>query len=180
MRLSLELTRADLASLLGSFLPLQVRLAGESERYLVIDAARSFELVPGVGLRLETSGQVHWEALGIALPLSVRSMTALARLDVPAGETRLRFAIAIERGDVVGVPALLDQTVVQKANDALARASLAWDFGKTLGRPLPLPPSLTPVSALVLRPTGGDVTVTAESVMLTIDIDGRMARDRAG
>jgi hypothetical protein len=179
VRLSLSLTRADLESLVASFLPLHVRLAGEGERYFALGAARSFEVVPGVGLRIETTGQIRWEALGIALPLTVRTIQAMARPHVPPGQTKLAFAIVIEQADFVGVPGFVDHTIVERANDALSRANLAWDFGKTLGRSLPLPPTLTPVSRVDLRVDGGEAALTAEGLSLTIDMAAAIARDRS-
>ena len=179
MRLTLALASSDVGSLLASFLPLQVRLAGDGERYLAIGAARSHALVPGVGLRLDTTARIHWEALGVGLPLAVRSLTALLRPSVAPGTTKLAFGFAIEAADFVGMPGFLDQSIVDRANEALARANLAWDFGRTLGRSLALPETMTPVSRVDLHVQGGEVTVTGDAVLVAVDLTTSVARDRS-
>jgi hypothetical protein len=166
---TLSLTTADVESLLSSFLPARIRLAGEGDRYLALGPLRSFALVPGVGLRIETSANIHWEALGIGIPLTVRVLTALFRPYIGSGGTSLAFAVTVEQADFVGVPGFVDQTIVDRANEALARASLAWDYGKTLGRPLKLSATLAPVSSLDLRPTGGEVAVTSDGIVFGIE-----------
>jgi hypothetical protein len=179
VKLTLFLTVADVETLLASFLPLQIRLAGEGQRYLAFGPMRSFSLVPGAGLRVETSANIHWEALGIGLPLTVRALTALFRPHIGPGGTTLAFGINVEQADFVGVPGFVDQTIVDRANEALSRASLAWDYRKTLGRPIRLSATLTPVSQLELRATGGEVSVTSEGLLFSIELAAGVSRDRS-
>jgi hypothetical protein len=169
---------ADVESLLASFLPLCVRLPGEGRRQLEIGEARSLALVPGVGLRVDTSAHIQWEALGIGIPLTVRSLTALFRPHIVAGGSALAFGVAIEQADLAGMPAFMDQTIIDKANEALARIDLAWSFGKTLGRPLPLPLAMSPVSRVSLGVSGSEVVVTSEGLSLSVDLDASVSRDR--
>jgi hypothetical protein len=178
VKLTLTLTSADIGSLLSSFLPLQVRFAEDGHRSLDLGPLRSFSVVPGVGLRVETSAHVHWEAIGIGLPLTVRALTALFRPQIGPGGTSLAFAITVEHADFVGVPGFVDQTIVDRVNQSLSRATLAWDYRKTLAHPINLPPTLTPVSQLALQATGGEVAVTSDGIVFSIDLDAAVTRDR--
>jgi hypothetical protein len=178
VKLTLTLTSADIGSLLSSFLPLQVRLAGDGNRYLELGPLRSFSIVPGVGLRVETSAHVHWEAIGIGIPLTVRALTALFRPHIGPGGTSLAFAITVEHADFVGVPGFVDQTIVDRVNQSLSRTSLAWDYRKTLGHPIKLSATLTPVSQLALDATAGELAVTGDGIIFSIDLDAAVSRDR--
>jgi hypothetical protein len=178
VKLLIQLTTADFASLLASFLPLSVRLSREEDRYFAIGSLKSFALVPNVGLRAEVAARIHWEALGIGLPLSGRSVRLLVRPSVPAGSTKLAFLFQVEDADIVGMPGIFDQTVVDKANQALARTHLSWDFGHTLGRAFPLSDRLSPVSRLLLRAEAGEVAIGDDGLSLAIDLSAATERDR--
>jgi hypothetical protein len=178
VRVTLVLTAADIEPLLASLLPLQVRLPGEGERTLEVGPARSFALIPGVGLRVDTSARVQWEALGIGIPITLRAVTAVLSPRVDPADRSLVFDVRLENADFAGVPGFADHVIAGRINDALSRARLAWSFGKTLGRPLPLPATMTPTSRVELGPSGGQVTVSSDALSFAVDFAPTVARDR--
>ncbi len=135
----------------------------------------------------------------MGIPLTMRSVTALfcprvgplarASAAEPIGSgrpTRRRTGSSsaghgrrkLEQADFVGVPGFVDQTIVDKANEALSHVNASWDFARTLGRSLPLPATLAPVSRVDLRVAGGEAVVTKDGILLAIDLDATVQRDR--
>lgn len=178
MQLCATLTSDDLTSIVEQITPLRVTL--RPRRVVSLGRPSKVELVAGAGLRIRGDAHFTWDAYGLTIPVTLRAWQVLL---VPSfapvkGRHVLAFNPMLEDLDLKGVPALLDARLAGAVKDGLAaqRGKLAWDFEKTLTVSKPLPAKLSPAGEWKLAPTGGNVTVTATEVKLTLDFGLKVLR----
>jgi hypothetical protein len=164
------IAKEDLAKVIGELCPLRITI-GEDGSVLLLDP-RDIGLVPGTGLRMTVTSEIHWPFLGIHIPVSIRSATLEVRpeiLDTPQGNT-LTFKLRLDDVDIAMLPALLDRGIVERVNKELEakHIELAWGFTKTLSHVFELPDALASARALDLRATAGRVQITTEAVALAV------------
>jgi hypothetical protein len=84
----------------------------------------------------------------------------------------LVFRLSLESADLKNVPSWLDKGIVMLINNQLESRGdeLFWDFGRTLARSVPLPPTLVGVSSLQLAVNNAAVAVTANAFELTLTL----------
>src|ERR1700716_537168 len=103
--------RDDIARLLGEALPLTIHFgAPETQHSLGLYDLEDVRLVPDVGLRVVCKARVHWPVLGIDLPISLKTLTAVLAPTIgkgPHGDT-LVFRAFIEHADFAGLPSGID------------------------------------------------------------------------
>jgi hypothetical protein len=136
--------------------------------------------VPGVGVRIAFTAKAHWPVLGIAVPVAVRSLTALLRPEIceEDGGAVLVFKIEIEDMSVAGLPRAVGRKVTEIANRELVskNARLSWAFGKTLSHSFRLPSSMPPLDSLDLTVKAGRVEVRSDGVRLAVSFDSAVRR----
>lgn len=179
MHLCAILTKDDLASAIEQLTPLQVTL--RQRRVICLGRPSKVELVDGAGLRVRGDARFTWDVGGLPIPVSLRAWQVLlvpsfGQLD---GRHVLAFDPVLEALDFKSVPMFLDARITAAINDGLAaqKNRLVWDFEKRLSLVRRLPDSVAPGGELVLGPSGGQVTVSADDVRITLDFELRVRRD---
>jgi hypothetical protein len=176
------LSKDNVISLVGDFLPLSVHLGENSDdgHYLELFEPREVSLVEGQGLRMTCGARIRWPILGIDLPLTVESVNLLLCPSVPGppDQGTLIFKLAVEGIDFAWVPAGIDDRIAEKINHELAKkhALLSWRFGDTLSHVFKLPRFLPPLDAVALDVAWGQVRVTNEAMVIAVSFHSRVLR----
>jgi hypothetical protein len=189
MHIAVELEEATLRQLLAELLPITILLDEAQSldgRWIRIDPVRALQFSVGEGIRLATSGALHWSLGPFPMTLTVQSLTLMLRpIIVGTGAVgRLLFRPVIEGADLQNVPAMLDRGIVKLVNRALERRSerLAWDFGRVLARHVVLPDALVPLEAARVDVETAELRVRADALELIVSLTthiSRVADDRA-
>ncbi len=164
------LTKEDLEEVTGQLFPLRITLGNDGN--VLLSDRRDLALLPGVGLRMTISAEIHWPVLGVHVPVSVRSATLEVRPEIvasPAGDT-LAFKLHLDDIDVSMLPGLVDRGIVDLVNRELEakHVELSWKFTDTLSHIFDLPEALASAGALDLRAATGRVKVTSEALALAV------------
>lgn len=169
------LTPRDCTDFIGTITPLRVDLGGD--RMLVVAPPRRVELVPDKGLRLQTAGHVVWTIAGVKVPVSIRIASLLLTPSIEQREDRdaLTFRARVERLDVRVLPDFIDETVLQRINDTLAKHDevLVWRFSKTFDRRFALPKRIESQAAIEVHTKWGQVRITESALVLAVSLDVR-------
>jgi hypothetical protein len=166
----------DLAKVVGELCPLRISIGADGN--LLLSDPREVALIPGEGLRMTVTSEIHWPVLGIQIPVSIRSATLLVKpeiVEAPQGPN-LTFRLQLDDVDIAILPALVDRGIVELVNKELAakHVELAWGFTSTLSHVFELPQALASVRALDLRATSGRVKVTHEALALAVLFQARV------
>jgi len=164
------LTKEDLEEVTGQLFPLRITLGNDGN--VLLSDRRDLALLPGVGLRMTISAEIHWPVLGVHVPVSVRSATLEVRPEIvesPAGDT-LAFKLHLDDIDVSMLPGLVDRGIVDLVNHELEakHVELSWKFTRTLSHVFKLPEALASAGTLDLRAATGRVRVTSEALALAV------------
>ena len=165
---------ATLEQLLGELTPLSVRLGdqGGPNRYFTIDRPTLLEFIPGRGLRIRTSAHAHWTLAGVPIPLTIESATLVLEpsLAPPPAAGKLLFTLKLEELEVKNVPNMIEATLMPLINEGLAvlEGPLGWDFAKTLGVKIPIPPKAAPLESFTLSAGSSSVEVTSEAIVMKL------------
>jgi hypothetical protein len=169
----------DCADLVASITPLTLQLGGP-DRVLVIQPPEQVEIVPDKGLRLRVAGHVVWTALGVRLPIRARVASllvtpAIVQVD---GHDALGVRLRVEKLDVDALPDFVDETVVHRINDTLARYddALVWAFARTLDRQLRLPARVASAASVDLHVKWGHLKITEGAMTLAISLGARAVK----
>jgi hypothetical protein len=170
------LVKSDLAELAAKFCPLRIHI-GEGGNVLLSEP-RDLELVPGVGLRMTVTSEIHWPVLGIQIPVSVRSAVLEVKLEIletASGDT-LTFRLHLDDVDISILPAFVDRKIVDLVNAELEakHVELSWRFAETLSHIFALPEALASASALDLRAASGRVRITSEGVAFAVSFQANV------
>ncbi|HEY0710213.1 MAG TPA: hypothetical protein VGG33_25605 [Polyangia bacterium] len=182
MQIVARLDETTLRTMLSELLPVTVLLdavpggsgATKDGRWIRLEPAHHVDFIAGEGLRLGTSGRIRWITAGVPLEATLHSVTVMLRPEVveDANGGRLVFRPELETADVKNVPSWMDRGIVAVVNGQLgARADeIAWDFGRTLGVAVPIPPMLEEISKLKIEVKGATVTVTEHDFELVLSV----------
>jgi hypothetical protein len=175
MRITAKLEEDTIKRLLDQLLPATVLLdEADKERWIRIERASHVDLVPGTGLRVATSGELHWRAAGLPIGISFHSARLMIEPLVVEDDHggRLVFRPSLEALDLKNVPSFLDGGVLAIINGRLAAQgdALAWHFGQTLAHAVPMPEALAPVRELKLGGQAGHVTVLDDALLFSLEI----------
>lgn len=185
MDLEVRLTRDFLNGLLHQFAPIRLHLtpADEDRRWVELEQPDVVELVPEIGLRIQSNGRLRYKMAGISVPLTIRRIELLLAPKVltPAPDDfRLAFELRIENADLELVPGLVDQALSGRINELLRAevTPLVWDFGKTFNKTVRMPERLEPLSHLLLHARGGQIRVDRGVVSLRIALAASLSRSK--
>ncbi len=172
------LSKGDLTALVAQFTPLKLRLGEDGE--LLVTEPGEVDLVPDVGLRVACKAKLKWPVLGVRVPATLNSLIVIVRPEIvktSIGEALL-FKLQIEHIDVAGLPAMIDDGILDHINRELAtrHVDLTWDFTSTLSHSFPLPEVLQPLGALGLDVAWGKLKVTHEAVAFAISYHSHVNR----
>lgn len=165
------LLKEELATLVGQFAPVTIRLGEDGE--LQVHDPGEITLVQDVGLRVVCKATLRWTVLGFAVPVTLKSLTVLLRPTIAkrADVDVLVFKLDIENADIAGLPSGLDSRITDSVNHELEakHVELSWDYAATLNHQFDLPDSLKPVERLRLTVGGARVKPSGNSLALAIE-----------
>jgi hypothetical protein len=196
MWLQATLSIDDLKRYVSQLLPLRLSLAQPREpaRVLELSAPRRVELVPSVGLRIETDGRVLWPVLGIQRATRIDRVRLRAephvdelRLDERGERTNepaLGFRLVIEHLEMAlpsGVGESSESTIVNALNEELARADAlpAWKFTRALDFAFGPPSTIELEGNVRVHATWADFRVTDDGVALAMSFRAEIQRREA-
>jgi hypothetical protein len=170
MLLEAIITKADLDRFAAQFLPTDFAL--EDGARLTLHEPAEITLVPERGVRLGCQAKVHWPVMGLQVPLDVHSLVALLRISIGRGEdgATLDLALRIEKVDFAILPAMIDERIRTRINEALVERHVAfsWNFQDTLSRVLALPPMIQSNGAVALEVQRGIVKITEDALAFAV------------
>jgi hypothetical protein len=186
MHIVARLEEATLKSILDELLPIKILLDKPGDdpkatgRWVAIEPAHHVDFVAGQGLRLATSGQIHWIVAGMPVDATLHSAQVMLKPEIAADKHggRLVFRPSLETADMKNVPSWLDTGIVMLVNGQLQSRGddLFWDFGRDLSRSVALPPALVGVNSLQLAVNNAAVAVTTDAFQLTLTMGLRFQR----
>ncbi len=172
-------TKEDISGILTQAMPITLDL-DDAGNHVTLHEPKSVELIPERGLRVECAANVLWTVLGIQVPITLHKVTALLRPEIVKGDhgDKLVFGLLIEHADFAGMPAMIDDRLTEKINEAVEaeHLDLSWDFSETLGGAFPMPASLRPLDTLSLNVAWGKLRVTEEAFVLAISFHSDITR----
>jgi hypothetical protein len=176
MWLEAILSPQDLEQALRGLTPTTIQLGDEGALHL--EAPESVALVENEGLRIVCGAKLRWAVLGLHLPVTIDSVTLVLEplVEKRAAGDVLAFKIKLEALDLAAVPAMLEGTVVDHLNVALAarHAELVWDFRETLAQRFDLPDVLDPARTLVFTIAWGELRVRADALVFAVSVHLRI------
>jgi hypothetical protein len=181
VRITARLEEGTVKELLDQLLPARVLLDdADKERWIQLGRASHVDFVPGTGLRVATSGELHWRAAGLPISVAFHSAQLMVRPMVLADDHggRLVFRPSLEELDLKNVPSFLDSGVVAIINSRLAgqEDALAWHFGQNLARSFPMSGTIVPAEALELGAGQGQVAVVEDALVFSLELSLSFAR----
>ncbi len=172
----------DLARLIESITPFRVTIDEERGRAITLDRP-TLELVSGEGIRLRGSGLVSWDFAHVPVPVRINAWQFLLvpRVASHGSSHVLSLEPRLEELDVHLVPGLVDERIASAIRRAIAQNQnrLAWDFGRTLSKRLPLPAKVSPTSTFAIFPVGGEASVDLGGLQLVLQFEARFELEPA-
>jgi hypothetical protein len=183
MDIKARLDESTLRRILGDVLPITVLFdddQGFEGRWVTIERARRVEIVPGLGVRLSTSGELRWPFKVIPVALRLAALQVLIR-PVVVGDglaTRVLFRPMIEEADLRRVPDFVDRGIVAIVNRALDSRSelLAWHVANSLGHRFSLPATLGPLETAHVDVLSAALSIEEDSIDLAVTLDMGVTR----
>ena len=171
------LSNTEVTTLVDELLPLTIAL-GHGEIHLHDPIETS--LVADAGIRVVCKARVKWPIVGVDVPVVMHSLAVMLEPRIAERPDGRAFVLGLhlDHADVAGIPTIVDDEITRAVNRELEekRVELAWTFGKTLGRAVPLPAMLAEVDALELAAPDAKVKVTNEALGLALRIEARVRR----
>jgi hypothetical protein len=173
MWLQATLTAKDLHDALDKITPLRVPLdADDPDRCLWLGKPAKVTLREHEGVTISTRGQVRWEVAGITVPITLRTLSVvlMPAVEQADGEDALTFTLRVDEADLSAVPAFVEDTILARVNEALARpqSKLVWRFLQTLDFNFALPEKMEPNRHMSLFARWGAARVTDEALHLVV------------
>jgi hypothetical protein len=184
MDIKARLDEQTLRRMLGDILPITVLLddeRGMDGRWVKIGPADRFELLPGEGVRLATSGELRWPVkIAPLMTVTLNDLQVLVR-PIVLGEgpsTRVLFRPRIERMDLQRLPSFIDRGIVALVNRELEARSqlLAWRVADSLGQRFSLPETLIPLETASVDVLAASLTIDDHGIELAVTLDMNVTR----
>jgi hypothetical protein len=174
MHLEAHLTTTDFAHVFAQLTPLRIALdANSDKRFLALSRPAHVGLVASRGLRIVTDVQLQWDVIGLRVPVSMNRVSVLLTPSVAEveGQPVLLFGVRIEDADLSAIPSFVESVLLDRVNDALARAksSICWKFMETLDFTFRLPETVSPRYRVRLFSTAGAVRVENNTLVLKVE-----------
>jgi hypothetical protein len=175
IHLRARLEEAGLSAILDELLPVTILLDdGPDGRWVRIDPTHHVDFIASEGVRLVTSGRIRWVTAGVPIEVTLHSVQLMLHPQIVADSEghKLVFRASLESADLKNVPALLDRGIVALVNRQLdsRRDQMNWNFEKSLGFAVPLPPALQGVSMLQLGAGGATIEISADHIELALPV----------
>ncbi len=170
MQLRAVLGRDDVASVLKEITPLRVELSRRPQRVISIGRPTELTFVPDAGIRVRFDARAVWDVVGLAFPVTARSIRVLL---VPRVErARLALDLQIEELELESVPSFVEGRVKSTIDGALAaqRERLAIDLARVLHVGRELSEKISPAMRFELGATAADIRVTADALVLDVRV----------
>ena len=176
MHLEAHLKVADFKHVFSELTPLRISLDGGSDkRFIALSRPHQVSLVAGRGLRVVADVQLQWDLIGLRVPVSMKRVSLLLQPNIVelAGQAVLAFAVQIEEADLSAIPSFVENMLLERVNEALAKreAAIAWRFMETLDFSFRLPAQISPRYRVRLFAARGAVRVDSEVLVLRVDWD---------
>lgn len=174
MHLEAHLTTTDFAHVLAQLTPIRIGLdANSDKRFLALSRPAHVGLVGARGLRIVTDVQLQWDVIGLRVPVSMKRVSVLLTPSVAEvdGQPVLLFGVRIEDADLSAIPSFVESVLLDRVNDALARAknSICWKFMETLDFSFRLPDLVSPRYRVRLFSSSGAVRVESNTLVLKVE-----------
>lgn len=171
MWLEAIITREDFHEALKQFLPVTIPLDKEDkQRALWLGEATEVSIVEKRGVRVTCPASITWTIAGVAAKVSLATLSVLIEprfRDKNQGQS-IVFELSLEEADIVGLPALIDTTIMKAVNAALASKDLEWHFTRALTQVVPLKDLFEPIDALTVDVLWGKERVGTDAVVLAV------------
>jgi hypothetical protein len=183
MKLSLVVTRDELAALAAELVPARFVFKDERRGAVSFGRALAVELVPATGLRVGGDARVTMAVAGVDVRIVVRAWRLLfcptIRRDA-AGVPSLEFDPVLEQLDVERVPAFLDDRIREGVSEALdaQRRKLAWRFAERLSTTRGMPARMAPSGIFRLSVSAASVVVTREEIRFDVELRPELLLER--
>lgn len=180
MWVQLVVTEDDLRTFLHSVMPARIELGRDEDvdRWIEIGAPEFVSVTEAKGLTLRAPAKLRWNVAGINVPIAFRTVevTLDLSIDSPEGQV-LRFRPQIVDADFVGLPAIIEKSLIKLVNASLAKAHLEWNFVETLQFSPQMSPKLQPPTVVDIRARFGELRKTDGAITLAVSgvIEGRRA-----
>jgi hypothetical protein len=186
MRIKATLDESTVASLLDELLPVTIDLH-ETEpgtRWVRVEKPERLDFVAGEGIRLHTAGAIRWTALGMSIPVTIKSIALMLRPAIVSDEKlggSLVFRPEIEATDLKMLPAFVDAQIARAINAELSKQGdrLAWPFGQSLALSTPLPSSISQATQFELAAASAVVETTDDQLTLELTLSMRFTKPAA-
>ena len=182
MKIEAHIEHGPLARLLNELAPVRIHMTPPEEgtRWLELEKPSLVQAVPGRGLRVHAAGRFRFDLWRLPVRFGIRRVGMILEPVVVEreGSPRLAFAIELEEGDLIGVPAFVERPLVRKLNAVLQprNTKLVWGFADTLTQTFDMPHRLEPLDALSLATTQGAVFVDREAIHLSVELRPELHR----
>ncbi len=187
MLIKVVLSFEELVDLVHQLAPIRIHIGPDDDvtRCVELENPHDIHLAPDEGLRLEASGRVRYDVLGITFSATISKVQLLIEPRIeerPAGSEEgspvLLFAIHIEGGSLRLVPSMIDQSIISRVNEVLTpdATKMLWEFPDTLTQSFSLPDRLRPLEAFLIESGAGEVEVTDHDVSFAVKLDADLAR----
>jgi hypothetical protein len=184
VEVNVTLHREEIVELLMQAAPLRIHLTkgDEDRRYVELERPSEVSFVPGVGVRIVTSGRLRHELAGIGLPLGIRRVQVLFKPELVQAHRgqRLDFRLRVEEADLENVPGLVENVLIPKVNQALepSHLSMFWELAQTLTLSVPLPERFEPLDRFLTAAGVAHVAVTVDALILRANLALKLTRTR--
>jgi hypothetical protein len=123
--------------------------------------------------------ELRWSLAGLTSPtVKVERLSAVLRPRMVERNRAqlLEFQLQIEEASFAGLPSLIDATITNAINLALAGKPLAWNLSDTLTRTLGIGPAVQPLDALKIDVQWGKQRIGADVVAWVVSFKLHIAR----
>jgi hypothetical protein len=180
MKLSLVVTRDELAALAAELVPVRIVLREHPYSAVSFGRALKLDLIEKQGIRIRGDARIALSVAGLTMQVGVRAWQILLRPAITGEVPALAFDPVLEDLDLERVPGFLDERIVEGVNEALAggRQKLAWRFAEKLGALRTLPAKVSPRGTFRFVASSATAVVTSTELRFDVDLRPELALER--
>jgi len=172
IQITATLDQPTLLQLLRELTPLTVHLGegDDQSRWMLIQPPDSVVFLAGEGVRVHTSAKMQWTVASVPIGFSLLSVTILVKPSIVDG--KLNIMPVILEADLKNVPDLIDRTIVNIANAALAQQAdkIGWNFTKTLSIRVPMPAAMAPLERFEMDAADAKLEMRADALWIGMSL----------